>query len=185
MKRLMAAAAVAVLFQTASMAQAANVSFSINVGGPPIVVEQPPEFLYPAELGFGVAVGVPYDMFYLSGVYYVYRGGGWYRTPSYGGSWVKVRHRDLPYKLRQHRIHRIHEFRDREHRIYVRDRDHYREHYRGRYFRPGAAERREIRHERREDRRDMRGDRRDDRRERREDRRDDRQERREERRDHR
>jgi hypothetical protein len=174
------------------MAQASNVSFSINVGGPPIVIEQPPEFLYPAELGFGVAVGVPYDMFYLSGIYYVYRGGGWYRTDAYGGHWIKVRHRDLPYSIRRHRINRIHEFRDREHRIYVRDRDHYREHYRGRYFRPGVAarherreERREIRHERREDRRDMRGDRRDDRRERREDRRDDRQERREERREHR
>ena len=145
MKKLVAVAAAAFLFQTAAAAQASNVSFSINVGGPPIVIAQPPDFLYPPELGFGVAVGVPYDMFYLSGAYYIYRGGGWYRTPSYGGNWIRVRHRELPFELRRHRIAQIHEFRDREHRVYVRDRDH----YRGRYFRPGMEERREHR--------DMRG----------------------------
>jgi len=172
MKRLMAVAVAAVLLQTASMAQASGISFSINVGGPPIVVEQPPEFLYPAQLGFGVAVGVPYDMFYLGGVYYIYRGGDWYRTNTYGGSWLRIRHRDLPYTIRHHRINRIHEYRDREYRTYSRDRDHYRQHYQGRYFRPGPAERHEMRHERREDRRDMREDRRDDRKERRDERKD-------------
>ena len=70
MRRLMAVASAVVLFQAASMAQAADVSFSINVGGPPIVIAQPPDFLYPPELGFGVAVGVPYDMFSIDGVYY-------------------------------------------------------------------------------------------------------------------
>jgi len=80
MRKLIAIASAAILFQTVSMAQAADVSFNINVGGPPIVIAQPPDFLYPPELGFGVAVGVPYDMFYLSGGYFVYRGGGWYRT---------------------------------------------------------------------------------------------------------
>lgn len=133
MRKLIAVASALALLQTASVAQAQGVSFSINVGGPPIVVEQPPDFLYPAELGFGVAVGVPFDMFYLSGMYYVYRGGGWYRSSNYGGGWAKMRYRDLPPGLRRHKIERIHAFRDREHRMYVRDRDH----YRGKYFRPG------------------------------------------------
>lgn len=145
MRKLVAVASAVVLFQAASMAQAADVSFSINVGGPPIMISQPPEFLYPSELGFGVAVGVPYDMFYLSGSYFVFRGGGWYRTSSYGGSWIKVRHRELPPELGRYKIAKIHEFRDREYRVYTRDRAH----YQGNYFRPGR--------EGREGHRDMRG----------------------------
>ena len=154
MRKLLAVASAVVLFQAASMAQAADISFSINVGGPPITIAQPPEFLYPAELGFGVAVGVPYDMFYLSGIYYVYRGGGWYRTSSYGGSWTRVRNRELPRELSRYRIGRIHEFRDREYRNYSRDRDH----YRGNYFRPGREgreEHRDMRERGREEHRDM------------------------------
>lgn len=133
MKRLLAVAFTVALFQTASMAQADDFSFNINVGGPPVVMSQPPDFLYPPELGFGVAVGVPYDMYYIDGIYYIYRGGGWFRTSNYGGSWVKMRHRDLPPALRRYKIAKIHEFRDREYRVYSQDRAH----YRGRAFRPG------------------------------------------------
>ena len=162
MRKLMAVASVVVLFQAASVAQAADVSFSINVGGPPIVILQPPDFLYPPRLGFGVAVGVPYDMFYISGGYYLYRGGGWYYTPHYGGNWTKMRYRELPRELRRHRIAKIHQFRDREHRVYMKDRDH----YRGKYFRPGRegrGEHREMRERGHEGQRDMREQRRDER----------------------
>jgi hypothetical protein len=140
MRKLMAVASAVVLFQTASVAQA-NISFSINVGGPPIIISQPPEFLYPPELGFGVAVGVPYDMFYVNGVYYLYRGGGWYHTNVYGGNWIRLRNFDLPPALSRYSIGRIHAFRDREYRAYGRDRVH----YRGEYFRPGEAGREEHR----------------------------------------
>ena len=68
MRTLLTVASAVVLFGTASMAQANGISFNLNVGGPPIVISQPPDFLYPPELGFGVAVGVPYDMFYHSGI---------------------------------------------------------------------------------------------------------------------
>jgi hypothetical protein len=160
MKKLMAVAAAVVLFQGASAAQA-GVSFNINVGGPPIVVSQPPDFLYPPELGFGVAVGVPYDMFYLGGVYYINRGGGWYRTSAYGGQWIKVRPRELPPEFRRYNIVRIHQFRDREYRVYSRDRGH----YGGKYFRPGGGgreEHHEMHEQRHEEPRDMRGEHRDD-----------------------
>jgi len=153
MKTLLALISAVVLFQTVSVAQA-DVGFSINVGGPPIVVSQPPDFLYPPELGFGVAVGVPYDMFYLGDAYYVFRGGGWYRTSAYGGSWIRVR--QLPPQLRRYNIARIHEFRDREYRTYGRDRDH----YRGQHFRPvggGREDHREMRGQGREERHDERG----------------------------
>jgi hypothetical protein len=179
MRRLLAVASAVVLFQTASVAQAADISFGINVGGPPIVISQPPDFLYPPELGFGVAVGVPYDMFYASGIYYVYRGGGWYSTPTYGGSWSRMQQRQLPPELRRYRISRIHAFRDREYRGYARDRDH----YRGKSFHPGRearAERHEMKEQRREDRQDLREQRHEDRQDKREERRE---ERREEKRD--
>jgi len=153
MMKLLAVASAVVLFQTASVAQAADVSFRINVGGPAFVISQPPEFLYPPELGFGVAVGVPYDMFYVSGAYYVFRGGGWYRTPTYGGELRRVWRRDLPRELRGHRIARIHEYRDREYRGYSRDRDH----YRGKSHRPDGGGRGEHRGGRGHDGRDGRG----------------------------
>jgi hypothetical protein len=156
MRKLMAMAAAVVLLQGASVALA-GVSFSINVGGPPIVVSQPPDFLYPPELGFGVAVGVPYDMFYLGGVYYVFRGGGWYRTSVIGGPWIQVGPRGLPPVFRRYNIGRIHAFRDREYRVYARDRSH----YRGKSFNPGGGggreEHREMRDERHEGHGEMRG----------------------------
>lgn len=147
MNKFLAVASAVVLLQTASMAQAANVNFRINVGGPSVVISQPPEFLYPRELGFGVAVGVPYNMFYVSGIYYVYRGGGWYRTSTYGGDLRSVRHRDLPRELRRHKIASIHQYRDREYRGYSRDRDN----YRGRSYRPDGRGRGEHRNNGRDD----------------------------------
>lgn len=155
MRKLCVAVLAAALLQSASLSYADSFSFSINVGGPPVVITQPPDFLYPPELGFGVAVGVPYDLFYISGVYYVYRGGGWYRTSDYyGGNWVRVRHRGLPYELRRYRLARIHEFRDRDYRVYREDR----EHYRGRHFRPdGRGEHREMRGPGGGERHEMRG----------------------------
>jgi len=168
MRRLLAVASVVVLFQAASVAHAADISFGINVGGPPIVIAQPPDFLYPPELGFGVAVGVPYDMFYASGIYYVYRGGGWFSTPTYGGAWTRMQPRFLPPELRRYKIARIHQFRDREYRGYMRDRDH----YRGKYFHPGKEareERHELKEERREDRKDLREQHKEDRKEERQD----------------
>jgi hypothetical protein len=150
MRKLLTVASALVLFGTASLAQADSLSFNINVGGPPIVISQPPDFIYPSELGFGVAVGVPYDMFYDSGIYYVYRGGGWYRTSAYGGSWVRIGQRQLPPQLRRYNINKIHAFRDREYRTFSRDR----EHYRGKRFNP-AGERREERHEMKEQRQEI------------------------------
>ena len=141
MKKLLAIGFAVLLLQSASLAQA-ELSFNINVGGPPVVISQPPDFLYPPELGFGVAVGVPYDLFYDSGIYYLYRGGGWYRSSTYGGGWIKVRNRELPPEMRRYKIARIHQFRDRDYRVYSHDRGH----YRGKFYRPGGEEHRGEEH---------------------------------------
>ena len=151
MRKLLVVASAVALLQTASLAQAGGLSFNINVGGPAIAISQPPDFVYPNELGFGVAVGVPYDMFYSNGVYFIYRGGGWYRTSSYGGSWLKVRQNQLPLELRRYNINKIHSFRDREYHVFSKDR----EHYRGKRFTPVIEERHEMKAPIHEERHEM------------------------------
>ena len=96
-------------------------------------VQPAPEFLFPQELGFGVAIGVPYDMFYLSEVYYLVDGSNWYRSSSYEGPWTALALRQLPPVLRKHDLATIRQLRNREFRKFWEDRDH----YQGRHFTPG------------------------------------------------
>ena len=121
----------------------------------PVVVADDLHFIYPAGLGFYVAVGVPYDLFYLHNSYFIFRDGRWLRGRSSHGPWVEQRYRELPPSLRRYKLERIREHRDREYRFYRRDRDH----YRGRQFRPNRGEwvehKREMRAERKERRRDQ------------------------------
>lgn len=96
---------------------------------------QPPEFLFPKELGFGVAVAVPYDMFYLSGAYYLVRQGKWHRSSSYRGPWNEVTLQHLPPQLLKHDLAAIRRARNREFQAYWENR----ERYRGKVFRPGRG----------------------------------------------
>ena len=109
----------------------------------PVVIGGDLQFIYPDDLGFYVAVGVPYDLFYLRNSYFIFRDGRWLRARSSRGPWVEQRYRDLPPTLRRHRLERIREYRDREYGFYRRDRDH----YRGRQFRPDRGEWREHKRE--------------------------------------
>lgn len=102
-----------------------QVDFKIDVGGPTEVIDQPPQFVYPSDLGFGVAVGIPYDLFYVNGAYFLYRGGDWFKSSSYGGNWEKVRKRKLPAELRRQSMTRIHQSRDREYSMFQKDRERY------------------------------------------------------------
>lgn len=91
-----------------------------------ITVDNDVEFVYPTQLGFYVAVGVPYDLFYVRSNYYLFRDGRWFRAPGSRGPWVATRYRELPPGLRRHDIERIRAYRTYEYDIYRRDRDHYR-----------------------------------------------------------
>jgi hypothetical protein len=110
---------------------------------PPAVVtiEDDVDFVYPAQLGFYVAVGVPYDLFYVRNNYYLFRDGRWLRAPGSRGPWVATRYRELPPGLRRHDMERIRAYRSAEYDIYRHDRDH----YRGRYFRTARDEWKEHR----------------------------------------
>ncbi|KAF0219856.1 MAG: hypothetical protein FD174_1580 [Geobacteraceae bacterium] len=150
------------VFFIASVSQAANVGFDLNVnvgnrgGGvavpvpvapaPQIIIEEPPLFLAPPSLGFSVAVGIPYDMVYISGNYYLHRDHGWYRSPYYNGPWHVVKHRHLPPGLRKHKFERVRYVRDEEYRRYREDEGR----YRGRHFRPDKERKEHRREERRE-----------------------------------
>jgi len=137
-----------------SAAYAGNVGVDVNIhlGNKPQqvvvpapIVPQPVEevffeedidFVYPSRLGFYVAVGVPYDLFYLNTSYYLFRDGRWFRAPGSQGPWMSIRHRDLPPGLRRHKIDRIRVYRNAEHEVYRHERNN----YRGRHFMTGKEE---------------------------------------------
>jgi len=181
---------------TAVSSAQAEVSLNVNIGVPAhrVIVSSPPSvrfevaplFIASPRLGFYVGVDTPYDIIFSSDFFYLYYGNSWHRSRHHSGPWVEVPYRQLPPGIRNHRIEQIRSYRDREYRVYRKDRDH----YRGRYFRPGHErkdERRYEKHERKEDRRYEKHERKDERRyekhERKDDRREDRKERKEEKRD--
>lgn len=101
----------------------------IRFGNPapsPYVISQPPLFLYPPSLGFYVAVGVPFGLFYVDNYYYTPGGGVWYGAPHYNGPWYYVKSGHLPRELVRHRYRDVIYHRDVEYRNYMRDRDYYR-----------------------------------------------------------
>lgn len=100
---------------------------------PEVVFEEPPLFIEPPQLGFHVAVGIPYDVFFVGGSYYLYKGNDWYRAPSCRGPWVGTRYNALPWKLRKHSFERVRYYRDAGYRHYRRGNDHY---WKNHYFRP-------------------------------------------------
>jgi hypothetical protein len=99
----------------------------------PVVIAAPPMFIAPPSLGVSIAVGVPYDMFQVSGNYYVYKGNQWYCGPQYGGPWRTVSYRKLPPQLRKHDVGHYRHVRDQEYQAYNRNR----EGYRGQYYQAG------------------------------------------------
>jgi hypothetical protein len=163
---------------TAASTAQAEVSVNVNVGvpAPRVMVSSPPSihfdvaplFIAPSRLGFYVGVDTPYDIIYSSDFYYLYYGNSWHRSRHHNGPWVEVPYRDMPPGIRKHRIEQIRSYRDREHRVYRQDRDH----YHGKQFRPDHEQRQEMKEERRHDKGDRKDDRRHDREERKEDHRD-------------
>ena len=178
--RLAAVLVPAALALCASVACASNVGVNVNVNlgaqPQPVVVpapvvpppapvfnfDQDVDFVNPSQLGFYVAVGVPYDLFYVQNSYYLWRDGRWYRAPGSHGPWAVTQYRDLPPGLRKHNIERIRAYRSAEYDRYRHDRDH----YRGRHFVTGKDEwkehrkaekeyRKEAKHEEKEYRKEM------------------------------
>lgn len=101
-------------------ARAADVRINVNFGPPPVVIHAPPRLVYLAEPAVYVAVGIPYDLYFVGGRYYNHRGGQWFYAPGYSGPWVPARGSLLPPGLRHYSAARLHDYRDREYnRVYV------------------------------------------------------------------
>lgn len=147
--------AAALLLLCPPTANADSVNLNINIGDAPqeevivvrepehhhhhsreIYIEEDVDFIFPESLGFYVAVGLPYDLFYVGKKYYLYRDGYWHRAHHSRGPWVVVSHRNLPSGLRKHSVERLRYYRDEEHNAYRRDEDH----YRGKHFRSAKEE---------------------------------------------
>jgi hypothetical protein len=96
-------------------AHAAEVHIHVNIGPPPIYYVHPaPRLVYLPQPAVYVAVGIPYDIYYVGGRYYHLRGDNWYWSPRHGGPWNHVVYRSLPPGLQKYKFTRLREFRDRE-----------------------------------------------------------------------
>jgi len=108
------------LIQTASAPLAlAEVNINVNIGAPPpVVVHQRPTMVYLAEPGMFVAVGVPYDIYFISGRYYYFHGDNWFWAGGYDGPWVHVTRKSLPPGLQKYKVVQLRDFREREYKVY-------------------------------------------------------------------
>lgn len=98
----------------------------------PIALMEAPEFLFPSPLGFGVAVAIPYDLFYQSKSFYLLKDGVWYRALSYRGPWMPVPITRVPPEMRKTGLAKIRKLRNQEFSKYFKDKSH----YQGKVFRP-------------------------------------------------
>lgn len=97
----------------------AEVNVNMNIAPPPpVVVEAPPQMVFLPEPSVYVAVGIPFDVFFVSGRYYYFHGGNWFWAKGYGGSWTHVAYKSLPPGLRKYKVGQLHKFREREYKMY-------------------------------------------------------------------
>ncbi|MGA7827929.1 MAG: hypothetical protein WCA04_09725 [Geobacteraceae bacterium] len=89
----------------------------------PAAIDAAPEFVQPPELGFYVAVGVPYDLYFYNNSYWINRGNVWYNSAYYNGPWSQIYYSNVPYVFNRFPFERVR---------------HYRDAYYGRYQRYGA-----------------------------------------------
>lgn len=147
MRQLLRWQLVVLLLFCSSPANAGDVGVDLNIhlGNAPrgFYIDDDVNFIYPSPLGFYVAVGLPYDLFYAGKSYYLFHDGYWHRARHSRGPWVIINHRDLPPGLRKHKIDRLRYYRDREYEIYRHDERN----YRGKHFRSHKDEWRESREE--------------------------------------
>ena len=97
----------------------AQVHINVNIGPPaPVVIAAPPPMLFLPEPAVYVAVGTPYDIFFIGGRYYYLYGDNWFWGPGYDGPWTFVTYRTLPPGLRKYKVVQLRDYREREYKVY-------------------------------------------------------------------
>src|SRR5262245_11635091 len=84
-----------------------NVNVRIGEPPPPVVVYSGPTMVLLPEPQTYVAVGVPYDIYFVSGRYYYLHGDHWFWASRYNGPWTYVEYRTLPPGLRRYKVRQI------------------------------------------------------------------------------
>lgn len=103
----------------ASARPASQVNINVNIGPPPpVVVQARPTMIYLPEPAAYVAVGIPYDIYFVGGRYYYLHGNDWFWGNGYNGPWTVVSYSSIPPGLRKYKVERLHEFREREYKVY-------------------------------------------------------------------
>ena len=96
-----------------------QVNINVHIGEPPpVVLYSPPTMILMPEPQMYVAVGVPYDIYFVGGRYYYLHGGHWFWGPGYGGPWSYVVVEKLPPGLRKYKVQQLYAIRDREYKVY-------------------------------------------------------------------
>jgi hypothetical protein len=75
---------------------AAEVNVSVNLGPPPVVVQQPPELVLVPQSDVYFVPDYNFDLFYYGGYWWSPRGDRWYRARAYNGPWRIVSRRVIP-----------------------------------------------------------------------------------------
>ena len=110
---------VVLLAGTLATPASAEVNINVNIGAPPpVIVHERPTMVYLPEPAMYVAVGVPYDIFFVSGRYYYFHNDNWFWASGYNGPWVHVVHKSLPPGLQKHKIVVLRDYREREYKVY-------------------------------------------------------------------
>jgi hypothetical protein len=113
------AAAFGLLVSMMAIPALAEVNINVNIGPPPpVVVATRPAMVFLPEPAVYVAVGVPYDIYFVSGRYYYMHGDHWFWGSGYDGPWVVVEQRHLPPGLAKYKVVKLREYRDREYKVY-------------------------------------------------------------------
>jgi hypothetical protein len=89
----------AVIFVCAPVPALSEVSVNINIGPPPVVVEQPPELIVVPRTMVYYAPGVSAELFFYRGRWWTRHDGRWFRSGSYKGPWVVVGPRYVPAEI--------------------------------------------------------------------------------------
>src|SRR3990172_2003018 len=74
----------------------AEVSVSINLGPPPIIVSQPPEVVMIPQSQVHFVPDPNIDVFFYGGFWWSPRGERWYRARAYNGPWGGIERRRVP-----------------------------------------------------------------------------------------
>ncbi|NTW52198.1 MAG: hypothetical protein HGB22_06395 [Chlorobiaceae bacterium] len=99
----------------------AELNLHLNLGGGPlVVVDNRPDFIYLDDYGFAVSYGWEYDIIQYGDLFFIYRDGEWYSSRNYRGPWEYVRYRYLPAPIRRRGWDQIRERRDYEYRRHDR-----------------------------------------------------------------